>query len=175
MSQYPVITAGKVSVADLQAMIDDYVIKASATTRTSTTTVSDDPELVTPTLVANGIYLVEFVIRMAGLAAAGFKTQWSVPSGASGNKDCMGPGSANATEANGNTTELRWAVHGFTTAVAYTDPRNSASLQVPVIERSIVTLGGTAGTITLQWAQNSSNATGTVVAAGSYVRTRRIG
>jgi hypothetical protein len=155
-------------------MIDNYIIKPSDTTRASTTTVAADPDLVVP-VVANSVYLIEFVVWFAGLQAAGFKTDWSVPAGTSFNKRVSGPGSANAIEGNANTTELRWAVHGQGTAVSYTNPRNSAGLTTYTVETAIATIAATAGNVTLRWAQNTSNATGTVVITGSHARYRQIG
>lgn len=175
MAQYPAVSARRITTTLLSSMIDNYVIKPGDTTRASTTTNTSDPDLVTGTLTAGGVYAVEFHVRFAGLQAAGLKTNWLVPTGTSGNRDCMGPGSANVAETNANTTEMRWAVHGYSTAVAYTNPRNSTGAQVHLIEKALVTVGATAGTIAFQWAQNVSNATGTVVVAGSYVKWRQVG
>jgi hypothetical protein len=176
VAQFPVTTAGTRITADLLgAMITNYTIKPADTVRASTTTVASDPDLVSGTLVAGGVYLVEFRIQIASLAIAGIKTQWLVPSGATGFKDVTGPASGATTNTNGDTSDLRWAVHGLTTAVPYTDVRNSLSLSVPVMERGMVTIGPTAGTVTLQWAQNASNATGSAVQASSWVAWRQVG
>jgi hypothetical protein len=69
---------------------------------------------------------------------------------------------------------MRWARNTYGTSVAYTSPRNSTSLTF-LKEEAVVAVGSTAGSVTLQWAQNASNATGTVVATGSFVRFRQIG
>lgn len=175
MAQYPVITAGtKLTATLLSSMMPNYVVKTAATNRTSTTTFADDPDLVTGTLTASGVYLIEFHVRFAGLNAAGFKTNWTVPSGTSGDRETLGPGSANATESNANTTEMRWAVHGFATNAVYTNPRNSAS-STHLIEKGMVSIGVTAGTVALSWAQNVSNATATTVQANSYVKWVQVG
>jgi hypothetical protein len=176
MAQYPVITAGTRLTADLlSSMLPNYVIKTSDTTRASTTTMTNDPDLVTDSLSAGGIYFVEFHIRFGALLAAGLRTAWSVPAGTTGSKDVMGPGTANAAEANANTTELKWTVHAYATAALYTDPRNNAAQQTHLYEKGLVNIGGTAGPITLQWAQNVSNATGSVVNAQSFVRWQQVG
>lgn len=175
MSQYPVVGGGtKVDDQFLSDMIDNYVIKnADATPRTTVTLVAD-PDLTFPVL-ANAIYAVQFHIRWAGLQAAGLRTTWTVPSGTSGNKDAAGPGSANAIQADANTTEMRWAVHGYGTAVLYTNPRNSVSLQTFCDEYALLAVGSTAGSVTLNWGQNVANATGSLVVANSYVKYRRVG
>lgn len=176
MAQFPVITAGTRITADLlSSMFDNYVIKPADTTRASTVTPTADPDLVTGTLSAGGVYAVEFHIRFAGLQAAGLRTQWLVPSGTTGNKDTLGPGSANAVQTDANTTEMRWAVHGYGTQVGYTNPRNSVSLQSHLVEKALVSVGSTAGTVSLAWAQFVSNATGSLVVANSYVKWRQVG
>lgn len=175
MSQYPDI-AGATKVDDtlLTAMLPNYVIKpADATPRTATTQVAD-PDL-TFAVVANAVYDVTFRIRWAGLLAAGLATAWTVPTGTSGNRECMGPGTANASESNANTSTMRWAVHGYGTVCNYTNPRNSTSLQTWSEEHAIVAVGSTAGSITLTWGQWTANATGSLINAQSYVKYRRIG
>lgn len=176
MAQYPVITAGVKLTADLLAsMLPQYVIKTADTTRTSTAALANDPDLVTGTLTAGGVYDVEFHVIFGALQAAGIRTAWSVPAGTTGNRRTLGPGSANATEANANTTEMRWSVVPYATAALYTDPRNAAASLTHLVEKALVTIGATAGPITFQWAQNVSNATGTVVSATSYVTYRQVG
>jgi hypothetical protein len=177
VAQYPVITAGtRITDSLLSSMIPQYVIKPADTTRASTVTPTSDPDLVTGTLSAGGVYAVEFHLRFASLQAAGIRTQWAVPSGTTGNRDTLGPAATNAANANdGVVLDMRWAVFNYVTAVVYTDPRNSVTLQAPIIEKAIVSIGGTAGTVALQWAQNVTNATGTVVNAVSYVRWQQVG
>src|ERR1041384_2922194 len=146
-------------------MMDNWGIQtADATPRASTTTLAVDTDLTFP-VVANALYEVLFNIRWGGLQAAGLKTDWTVPTGTSGNRMVIGPGSANVVESNANTTEMRWAVHGYGTAVNYTNPRNSVTLQTFCEEKALVAVGSTAGSVTLRWAQVTSNATGPVVAA----------
>lgn len=175
MSQYPDI-AGATKVDDvlLTAMLPNYVIKpADATPRTAVTLIAD-PDLTFP-VVANAVYDVTFRFRWAGLLAAGLSTTWSVPTGTSGNREVEGPGSANAAQADANTSTMRWTVHGYNTAANYTNPRNSTSLQVWCEEHALVAVGSTAGSITLNWGQWTANATGSLINAQSYVKYRRIG
>ncbi len=175
MSQYPLVGGGTpITDAFLAAMLPNYVIKpADAPGRTAATLVAD-PDM-TFNVEANAIYLARMVVRFGALTAAGLRTSWTVPSGTTGNRECIGPGSANATESSANTTEMRWSVHGYGTAVLYTDPRNSTTLQSFIEERALIVTAGTAGAVTLNWGQSTANATGTVVAANSWIEYRRIG
>lgn len=177
MTTYPDTTAGVRVTSDLlTGMLDNYVLKGADTTRASTVTNATDPDLQTGTLQANGVYLVEFMIQYAGLSAAGLRTAWSVPTGTTGNKKVLGPAQTNATNATDAVVlDMRMAVHNYTTTVLYTNPRNSVTLQTWAWETALVTVGTTSGIIALQWAQNVTNATGSVVASGSYVRYRQIG
>ena len=175
MAQYPDVNGGaRVDDAFLSAMLDNYVIKpADAPPRTAATLVSD-PDLVFP-VEANALYDVEFVVRFAALQAAGLRTGWGVPAGTTGNKLVAGPGSANVAQADANTTDMRWAVHGYATAVLYTDPRNSVTLQSWIWEKGLLAVGSTAGNVSLQWGQATANVTGSLINANSYVKYRRIG
>ena len=174
MPTYPTIAAGqKLTASLLQSMLDNVIVKGTTQTITNSTTLVTDTELQVP-VVANASYEIEFNLRYAGLLAAGFKTCWVYPSGASGNKWVMGPGSANVASTDADTTEMRWSIHGAGTVVNYSEPRNSTSLQTFCWERGRVDVGSTAGTVLIQYAQKTANATGTQVVPASYVRYRRV-
>ena len=148
MAQYPVITAGTRLTADLlNSMMPNTVIKPADTTRASTVTVATDPDLSTGTLNAGGVYIIEFRIQFSCLQAAGIKTAWLVPAGTGGSKDAYGPASGATANSNGDTSDLRWAVHGLATAVPYTDVRNSVSFSQFANERGVITIGATAGPV----------------------------
>jgi hypothetical protein len=170
MSRYPAIAAGqRITTNLLNAMIPVVIDKPSATSRSSTTTVADDPDL-TYTLGANGMYLVEFYIKYSTpgpSGTAGFKTQWTVPSGASGNRTCMGPGSSQ-NDGGADNISMHSGVHGYTTAETY-GSRGTSTNQLLAIETSIVTTTSS-GACALQWAQQTSNASATSVAVDSFMR-----
>lgn len=173
MSKFPVIEVGDPVTADmLNSMIPDITYKSTATSRASTITPTDDPDLVTPVLLANGTYLVEFSIRFACLSTIGIRTAWNNPAGVlSANKEVVGPGST-ATDTNADNISGRFGVHGYTTNMFY-GGRNVNTNQSRIYESSTIIMGGTAGAIALQWAQVTSSATATIVSAGSYVRVTR--
>lgn len=177
MAQYPVITAGTRITADLlSSMMPNYVIKPADTSRASNVTPTADPDLVTGTLSAGGVYEIEFCVRFASLQAAGIRTLWLVPSGTTGNKHVAGPAATNAANATDAVVlDMRWAIHGYATNTLYTDPRNSVSNQTWFYEKAILSVGATAGTVSLSWAQNVTNATGTIVNANSYVKWQQVG
>lgn len=175
MATYPDIAAGqRITSAMLSGLTWDYVIKTGTQTVTSSTTLVNDSDLFFP-VVANGQYEFELHLRFGALLAAGIKLAWTAPAGTSMNVSYGGPGTANVAETNANTTEMKWVVHGHTTSAPFTSPRNTAASQTWLMAQSLFTAGATAGNIQLQWAQNVSNATGTIVQSPSYIRYRRIG
>jgi hypothetical protein len=175
MAQYPDPYGGSRVDADfLASMLDNWVIKAANATPRVNATLANDGDLVFP-VVAGALYDVEFFIRFSALQAAGIRTLWSVPAGTTGDRECMGPGTANAVQADANTTEMKWIVFPYGTAVLYTSPRNTINNQTFLYERALLSVGATAGNVNFQWAQNVTNATGTVVHASSRVRYRRVG
>lgn len=177
MAQYPVITAGtRITDALLSSMIPNWVIKPADTTRASNVTLATDPDLITGTLSAGGVYAIEFHIRFASLSAAGIRTAWVVPSGTTGNRDTQGPAQTNATNATDSVVlDMRWGSTSLTGTVFYTDTRNLIVQSEHVLEKAIVSIGGTAGTVGLQWAQWTTNATGSVINAQSYVKWQQVG
>jgi len=181
MAKYPPTPAGaRIDSTLLQSMLPEYVVKTTDTDRTSTTTMSPDPDLTAP-VVANAVYCVEFYIYYGGAynadsAADGdFVTSWSVPSGTSGFKSVIGPGSNASSSSLAHTVNsVRLGVHQLATNVQYACVRNSTTLLQLAYEQGIITVGSTPGNVTLQWAQDSASATATRVAGGSFMRLTRL-
>lgn len=124
------------------------------------TTMNNDNEL-RFTGLANTKYRVEFY-GMASGNGGDIVIDWSVPSGATGKRMCLG-GPLSTT--NINDTNVRAAAHDFTTQVGYGTTAGTAAFQ----ERSIVSFGSTAGEVIIRHAQYTSNANQTILLAGSYL------
>jgi hypothetical protein len=169
MSTYPTILAGqRITSGLLTSMLPNIIYKAQNEDRTSTTTLTADSEL-SIDLEANAVYFIDMEIHYAADTGQ-FKTTWSVPTGATGNRSSLGAAS-NATSY--DNVDGRFGVHNYGTEVPMGD-RNNSGNQVVAIERSIITTSTTAGSLTLMWAQNVSSATITRVAAGSFIIAHRI-
>jgi hypothetical protein len=167
---YPVIPAGtQIDAAMIQSLEEMFAFKSANTDRASTTTLADDPDL-TFQLEANAVYRVMFIMHYAALSAAEIKTQWTTPTGATGNRSAVGApsGTTDATAA----PTMRLGVHNFTTTITY-GTRSSATNLCYALEESIVTTTNS-GTCALQWAQNASNATATRMGSGSYAYAMRL-
>jgi hypothetical protein len=133
---------------------------------------TDDPDFIVP-LEANGVYKVSMHMMMSALPAAGFQTQWRVPSGATGTRSAVGPGTGTTVGTSGDVTGMHVGVHGYGTTINY-GGRTSAGFLSWALEESVVIMGATAGTLALQWAQNTSNATYSRLAQGSFMEVRRL-
>lgn len=170
-NNYPDWAAGDlITASGLNYTQGQRIYKAAATSRSSTTTLADDPDL-TVTLDANAVYFIEMHLHFVAQTTPLIKTAWTVPSGATGNRMAIGSGSA-ASDTNMNNVSGRFGVHGFTTEVVY-GTRGANTNQSGAIESAIVTTTSS-GTLALQWAQNTSNATASQMSAGSMMFVKRI-
>jgi hypothetical protein len=137
--------------------------KPADQSRQSITTPTNDTDL-TVALLANATYIVRFYGIIASPSTADFRTAWSVPSGATGLKYCLGP---NPTATSRDATTMRTGAHGHTTQVDY-------GLESPgfsgIQEHGVVSTGATAGNMSIQWAQVASVASNTTM--GIWVAPR---
>lgn len=125
------------------------IVKAADTSRTSTVTVTADNHLTLP-VAANATYTVEAVVAWVN-GGGGFRANWATPTGASMVWTDNDGGSAAAPG-----TELTFSTTTGTTL------------------KGALVVGATAGSLTLRWAQNTSNATATTLRGGCYLRLDRI-
>lgn len=170
--RYPEIFAGQDIDADTLVNMQPMIVsKPSATSRASTTTLAADPDL-TVQLEANAIYFVEFHIHYAALDATKFKTDWTVPSGSSGNRCVLGMGST-ANQASADNVSGRFGVHNYATATVY-GTRDHVTNQCYAQETATVVTTN-AGTLALRWAQSVSGVSNTTLYDTSLMRVTRLG
>ena len=188
MSQYPIISAGqRITGQLLMSLLPNIIVKQNSTSRTSTTARADDPDL-TFNLAASSKYFVEFSVRFSDSSSAvvaspgtpqvpNLQTSWTVPSGASGNKQVSGPGSTfggNGTGSDnvGDNATGHVGVHGFGTAISYGN-RGKTTSQLYLVETGIVTTSS-AGNCTFQWAQITNSTVSTTIASDSFMRITQL-
>lgn len=144
------------------------VVKKSASqTITNSTTFTSDSDF-SVTLDAGKTYRVELYSVVTGPAAADVKFQWVATGGvlALTNRNCIGPNAA-TTDVNATTVRANGAP-GFATAIVYgTDGTNGSRIVETFLAET--TTNNTNGTLTLQWAQNTANVTGTAMNVNSYL------
>lgn len=161
---------GKVDAGDFVAGISPgipkVIWKTVSESVTSSTTMQDDDAL-TFTMLPGVLYEVDLYLSVSGNTAGDFKSQWSVPADATGGlKQCIGPAAASSAGwVSRNDTNGRFTSHGFTTPVDYHIESNGSFIW----ERGFIS-SATGGTFRLQWAQQVSNATATVISGNSFLK-----
>lgn len=156
----------------VESTLSNYAFKSGNTTRISTTTQADDPDLKLY-CAANSRYFIEFFITCAALAVEDIQTTWAVPAGStSTNRRVLGPSSV-ALNAQADDITVRMGTHGYATTVGYNGVRNGTN-QFQVQEIGLITTGATAGYVTFRWAQGASGAGGTTVYAESFGRATQV-
>jgi hypothetical protein len=163
----PVFQAGSsiTALALDQFCVPQSVIKPADTSRTSTTTLANDPALVLPVL-ASATYLFDSYLDYEGgtLGSSDLKLQWNVPSGAA-LRYWLGGLNTSGTNISSNT---------FTDGAAPALGSGGAAVLKGVLMKGTLVMSSTAGNLQLQWAQNTSSGTATIVHAQSYVTLWRI-
>lgn len=141
--------------------------KTADTSRSSTTVVTADPEL-TFAVEANSIYYVELFVLYGGDTAADFRSNWVHPTGTSGLRWVIGQG-IGATSRDEAT--VRIGAYGLTSELSFgaTTTGNFNGLQ----ERLYFTTD-IAGTLSYRWSQSASNAIATTVKAGSMIVVKKL-
>lgn len=140
------------------------VIKPADESLVSTTMQSDD-HLVVP-LLANTQYWLECLLLYEGGTTGDIKLQWSVPSGAVVEWSHGGLGTSASTSV-GNVSRNFSPSPGTVGALGA-----GTSLVIPIEGR--VTTGANAGNLQLQWAQNASDTTPTIVKQNSVLILQRL-
>jgi hypothetical protein len=143
---------------------DSFKRKTVDESRTSTTTLEDDDDLFT-SVVANGIYLAQWDLRVDGATAGDFKYAWTGPAGATMLWTSLGHDTAGVFGAGVDGTAIGTAIaHGTLGSGTPSHIWGSGTLVV----------SSTAGTFRMQFAQNASSATATKALAGSWLWVRRV-
>ena len=138
-----------------------YVIKGSDTTRNNTDTLANDTGLVTGTLPANSVWEFEAVIHYRSSTVADYKHAMIMPSGATLIASVLFYSSAAA---------LTHAVY----AGASLAGGGLGAVTIDLRVKGILRIGGTAGTVQYQWAQNTLEVSDTITYAESYMKLLRI-
>lgn len=148
------------------------VAKTSDTSRASTTSPTDDPDL-TFAVDANSHYAFEIWLIMndASSGTADFKFQWNVPASTS-----MDWGGLSTTATNS------WMIVGTgsvpsalnTVSSVLTQGGGNAAGNTGVMYSGVIHTAGTSGSATWQWSQNTSNGSNVTLKAGSYIRYRKL-
>jgi len=152
-----------VTAAYLRAWMANWaplsVVKIGNTSRASVTAHADDPELQLA-VAANTSYMVEsLMIYDAGLGLISLGL--TIPAGATSS---FTPEGLDVAVTASTTGAQRRAIGGAGIG------SGGAGVATAADPRAIVTVGATPGTVAINWAQNTSNATATILKAGSWLK-----
>lgn len=165
MANAGLIVAGSRILASVMGQIaPQAVIKGADQSLASSTTMQNDNALFLP-VIANATYLFVCYLDYEGgtRGSSDIKHAWSVPSG----------GTLRYVKLGNNTSGVAEIVT-LAGATIWPDATNGAgSLQGLLMLGSLI-MGSTAGNLQLQWAQNTSSATATIVHAQSLLSLWRV-
>lgn len=157
---------GKVDVTDLAPV--RYVHKSASESRTNTTTLANDTDM-TIALAAGKTYEVRLEAVVTGAAAGDFKCAWAVTGGVAQKTGRRILGlHVSATDATNSANVQVRGAPGLTTSIPY-GVDGSAGTYVHETFLVETTTSGTSGTLVLQWAQNTLNATATILNGATYM------
>jgi hypothetical protein len=144
--------------------------KPNFTDRSSTTTLTPDPDLSIP-VVANAVYVMQssLLVHSTDPAAGDFKMQFTAPAGSV----LLGTAVGFTSTATLNTNVVAAGftlntVPTFGIGVATAEPWNPVHLQ------GLLNVGGSSGNFVLTWSQVTSSATITRLQTNSFVSLRRV-
>lgn len=146
-----------------------HVRKTAAETVTSSTALQNDDHLLFA-IGASEIWGVQCFLFCSGATTGDIKFAWSVPSGATGTFGGIGPTTSQAQSA--TITDVLLPVQStLATAEAFGVTSGGG---VSILLWATIVNSTNAGTVNLQWAQQTSDGTATQVAANSWLLAHRI-
>lgn len=161
-------TGMRITSARLNRTLPISVSKSIATSRNTTTTVADDPDLLLDLLVSTVYDIKGFLLVTTAANAAGdFKYGWAWTGTMTVTMPGVGP---DESLASGTSVTGNWARNASDTSTPSTTlgyGSSTTGVTIPVNTRVVV--GATEGRLSLQWAQLSSNANNTTLEVGSQL------
>lgn len=142
----------------------NFARKSTTQAVSNSNTLQNDTELFFP-IEANAIYDMLAVIRYDGPAAGDFKILFRTPTGGSMFGAMIGIASSAATAFDG--VQIPVGGNG-----SFDVGTLGAGTQSLVVHGMVIT-AGTAGNLSIEWAQNTINASATSLQLGSYMTARR--
>lgn len=175
----PFVAGQKVRASELNAITGAFVVARCTTdvTKNASTTLGDVTGLGL-SVAANATYALDGWIYFESNPTADIKFALTLPSGSTGVMGFYGPNLATAPVVNQERINyVDMGVYSATASATYGiggDDEFTGSVWVTAQPRGVITTSSTAGTIQVQFAQNTSNASNTKVKAGSWMRATRL-
>lgn len=172
------LTGQRLTADLLNANVYDFLpvtyTKPALTSRASTVTLADDPDLAGIPLTV-GSWEIDLTIFYTTTVSnvPGLRTQWGFTgTWASANRLCFGPGSGQIGDSGAITDATMKAFVTDTQDAVYRSGTSSAYTGVREHVRQLTVTG--AGNLSLKWAQQTSNAGATIVQPSSGFTIRKI-
>lgn len=170
-SGFPYVRQGAAG-AGLRLPPVQVVRKASDESVTSSTVLQNDDVLLFPILAAE-VWAWELHLFVTGIDTGDIQAAFTIPTGATMQWGGIGPSSAlGAGAAAGDGNFISETASGQGRAWGLSVVGGTAGIYI-VIHGTVVN-GANAGNVQLQWAQNISSGTATIVKAGSYLIATRL-
>lgn len=165
------VTPGAVHGLPASAWAETQVLFKNADQAYSNDTSLNDDTVLKFTAAINSVYRVELFAMISGASGGDVKVAWTVPSGATGLRSCLGPADTSTTR---NNTTMQVGAHPFASEIGYGLSATEPTLPIGLQERFILTTAGTGGLVVFRHAQRTSNATQTIVRASSYMIVQKL-
>lgn len=167
-SNFDAIDTDLKAVSDRVTVLETrgLIVKASDETVTNSTTMQDDNDF-SITVVSGKKYVVRAMLVLVSASAAGdFKVGFTHPGG---DTTFTAQGPNNADLASGSNSNGEWVARIDSASPTSSIPVGS-SASVTAVAVDLYYNCTANGTLKLQWAQNSANATGTTMKAKSWLK-----
>ena len=158
----PFVAGQKLTAEDLAALIPSIATKSVDETVNNSSAIQNDDELVLP-LVANAVYVFDLVVIYSSGTTPDIKVGFTLPTGAT-----------TALEADFFDPSLIRNLIAQTTVPTTGIAMGGNAATTGCRIWGTVTTGATAGDMQTVWAQNTANASNTIVRAGSYLLVQRV-
>lgn len=143
---------------------------------TSSTTLQDDNHL-TLSVAANSVYTFELML-MASTAASDItgdiKVGFTFPSAATCHFTGQGPHNSDLSGGSSSSANGEWIARPSATSGSTTIPYGMSGVALGIIIKGLLITGANAGSLTLQWAQNTSDSDTLTMLSGSWMRAMRV-
>ncbi|NUR03059.1 MAG: hypothetical protein HOY79_43090 [Streptomyces sp.] len=168
MSQFPALLAGQRMTAAVAAqMLPYWAQKIGPTGRASTTTLADDPDLILA-LPGAGTFTFELFLNYTGGTLGSSDLKMAMVYSGSSSYGVWAVNGVNTT----STAQVNMGGNGTGTAGTITVGTSGGTFLTVDIKGELVATS--AGNLSLQWAQNTSNATATNLRQGCWMRVTQI-
>lgn len=170
----PFLAGQELRASDLTAAVIRTAYASSNTTKISSTAFGDAAGMAMA-LEANTIYGWDCYLAYDSGLTPDIKIAWTAPAGATGHWGAYGLASTTGGSGIGDLSALRVNAYGDASPIAL-GGNEIPSTPGPLVARPMgyVEVGATAGNLQLRFAQNSSNATNTIIRAGSWLRAWKL-